>query len=92
MKIAGKKLLYEFKQNHADSRGPLNSWLKEVENAEWKSFYDLRNKYSSASKIGKSIVIFNIKGNRYRLEVKIEYKIQVVLIKRIGTHSEYDRW
>ena len=92
MKIAGIKILYEFKQKHAASRGPLNAWLKEVETAEWQSFHDVKQRYPSASNIGRNVVIFNIKANDYRLETKIDYVTQVVLIKRIGTHSEYNRW
>ena len=92
MKIHGKHILHDFKVGHSDSWEALKSWLQEVEKAEWKNFHEVRDKYGSASPLGKNIVVFNIRGNRYRLETKINYQYQIVLIKRIGTHSEYDKW
>ena len=92
MKIHGKYIIHRFKRLHPDSWEALKSWLQEVEKAEWKNFHEVRHKYGSASNLGKNIVIFNIRGNRYRLGTKINYQHQIVLIKHIGTHSEYDRW
>ena len=66
--------------------------MAEAEEAEWDIPLDVKERYPSASIIGGGRVVFNIKGNRYRLDTKISYKNQTVLIKRIGTHAEYDEW
>jgi mRNA interferase HigB len=92
MKAVGRKRIDEFCQRHADVRSQLASWLAEAEEAEWYSPMDVKERYPSASFLGGGQVVFNIKGNKYRLDTKISYKNQVVLIRRIGTHAEYDEW
>lgn len=92
MRVVGKKTLFEFKRRHADARSHVDAWICEVEEAEWKSPHDIREKYVTASFLADNRVIFNLKGNHYRLDVKVNYGGQVVLIKRIGAHAEYDNW
>jgi len=92
MKVAGLGILYEFMRQHPDSKGPLETWLALVLKASWQINTDIRQMSGSASFVGGRRVVFNIKGNRYRLDVKVSYKNQVVQIIRIGTHSEYDKW
>jgi len=92
MKIIGLGILHNFKLIHADCCGAIDSWIKEVNNECWDSFHDIKRRYASASNLGDKVVVFNIKGNRYRLETKVYYQKKVVLIKRIGTHAEYSRW
>lgn len=92
MKVLGKAILDEFANEHGDVRGQLAAWISEVESASWKSPADIRARYATASFLSGNRVIFNIKGNRYRMEVKVAYNTGVVLVKRIGTHSEYSRW
>lgn len=92
MKVVGRKRIDEFCQSHADARSQLASWLAEAEEAEWHNPVDVKERYPSASILGSGRVVFNIKGNRYRLDAKISYKNKTVLIKRIGTHAEYDEW
>lgn len=92
MNVIGIKILSEFSTRHADVRGQLGAWLKEAEEADWKCSHDIKQKYASASFLADNIVVFNIKSNDYRLVAKIDYKNQSVLIKKIGTHSEYSRW
>lgn len=53
---------------------------------------DIKNKYPAASFLADNTVIFNIKGNRYRLVVKVSYKVGVVKVEKIGTHAEYTEW
>ena len=85
-----------FIQNRVDARhrkvakAHLDSWYAEVSKAQWKSSADLKSQYSSASIISAERVVFNIKGNEYRLVVAINYYFQIVLIKWLGTHKEYD--
>jgi mRNA interferase HigB len=69
----------------------LDAWYAEAARAEWKSSAELKSQYSSASIISAERVVFNIKGNDYRLVVAINYHFQVLLIKWLGTHREYDK-
>lgn len=92
MKVIGQELIKEFSRRHADVRTHLSSWLYEVQEAQWKTTSDIKARYAHASFLANNRVVFNLKGDKYRLDVKISYKTQVVLIKRIGTHAEYSKW
>lgn len=92
MKVVGLDILDEFVNQHGDIRGHVAAWVDDVEAATWQAPADIRARYSTASFISDNRVIFNLKGNRYRLEVKVSYKNQLVLVKRIGTHAEYSKW
>ena len=92
MKVVGRELLDDFSRGHADARSQIASWLYEVEDAEWQTPNDIKQRYSHASFVADNRVIFNLKGNKYRIDVKVSYKIQVVMIVRVGTHAEYDKW
>ena len=71
-------------------KAALDSWFHEVEAAEWKAPSDVRQQYANASIVGDRIV-FNIKGNSYRLVVAADYRRQIVFIKWLGTHAAYDK-
>jgi len=92
MKLIGGSILDEFRKKHADVRISISAWVAEVEEAEWKTSLDIKARYVHASIIGEKLVVFNMKGNRYRILTKIDYSHQVVLVKRIGTHEEYASW
>jgi len=92
MQLIGKQLLHDFKATHADARPQLDSWEAEVEEEEWKTPHDLKNKYPQVSLPGNQQAIFDICRNKYRLWVSVAYKTGVVLVKKIGTHKEYDKW
>jgi mRNA interferase HigB len=92
MTLAGKNILAEFARKHADVRGAISAWTAETEAASWKGSQDVKARFPSASFIGDGRVVFNLKGNHYRLDVQIDYITKVVLVKRIGTHTEYDTW
>ena len=68
------------------------AWHSDVKSASWKNYHEVKASYSSFSPLGKDCYCFNIKGNTYRIEVIIHFQSQLVLIKRIGTHAEYDKW
>lgn len=91
MQLVGLLKLDAFKRTHADSRGPLDAWQTEVESARWNGSQEIKNRYPSASFLADNRVIFNIKGNTYRLVVKARYQNGIVLIEWIGTHAEYDK-
>src|ERR1700730_1249371 len=83
MRVVGRIRLEEFASQHADVRAQLDAWLCEVEEADWRVPTDVKARFPSASILPDDRVIFNIKGNRYRLEVKIGYEAKVVLVTRI---------
>jgi mRNA interferase HigB len=69
----------------------LKAWYQEAEDADWKGPGDIKRNYPSASILEDNRVVFNIKGNRYRLIVRINYHYGMVWIRFIGTHSQYDK-
>lgn len=89
MRVVGLSVLVEFVQKHTDAEKRISAWLKEVKSAGWSSPQDIRNRYSSASFLPNSIVIFNIKGNHYRVVVKVAFKTEVVLVQWAGSHADY---
>lgn len=91
MRVIAKKILRDFWERHADCEQQLKSWYHEVSKTEWKSPNDIKQHYPSASILGNNRVVFNIKGNSYRLIVKINFDYQMIWIRFIGTHSEYDK-
>jgi len=72
-------------------KSALDAWFHEALRADWKSPADVLGTYANASVVGPDRVVFNIKGNDYRLVVAINYRHQIVFIKWIGTHADYDK-
>lgn len=72
-------------------KAALDSWFSEVARAEWKSTADVKRLYATASIISADRVVFNIKGNSYRLVATMDFEKAIVFIKRVGTHADYDR-
>ena len=91
MRIIAKSTLREFWEKHNDAEVPLKTWHKIVEKQNWKNTHDIKQMYGDASIIGSNRVVFNIKGNHYRLVVQIHYNTQVVYIRFVGTHKEYEK-
>jgi len=93
MRIVDFRTLKEFWESpkYADSESSLRSWYHDVKNAKWKNSNELKQQYRSASVVGEGKVIFKIEGNVYRLVVLIDYESQVIFIRFIGTHEQYDR-
>lgn len=91
MHVISRKLLRAYWQAHPDVEEPLNAWFKEAKHATWKSFNDIKQRYSSADVLAGNRVVFNIKGNHYRLVVKINYSVGNIYIRFVGTHAEYDQ-
>ncbi|AVW78060.1 TPA: type II toxin-antitoxin system HigB family toxin [Klebsiella pneumoniae] len=92
MKVLNVEKLHSFSRKHNQAKGALDSWYDEVKRDEWKTSQDIRDRYNSVSFLHDNIVIFNIKGNNYRLVVEVIYQAGIVIIERVGTHAEYDRW
>lgn len=89
MRIAGRDKLDEFSGVHADARSWIATWIADAETALWFTPQDIKRNYASASFLAGNIVIFNIKGNRYRLEVRVAYNTGTVVVRWAGTHVEY---
>lgn len=90
MKIISVKALKEFWAEYPDAEQSLKAWHDEVLQAEWKTPADIKAQYRNASILKNRRVVFNIKGNDYRLIVSIAYLRGWVYVKFIGTHKEYD--
>jgi len=91
MKVLGRDKLIKFSGKHANAKGALDAWFNEADGASWKTSQDIKNRFSSASFLADNRVIFNIKGNDYRLVVKVRYQNDIVVIEWVGTHAEYDK-
>lgn len=89
MKIIARKTIDSFVRKHPNAKSSIESWYQECLDASWKSTMDIKNRYAAASFLGDNYVVFNIKGNSYRLVIKVAYKKKTVLIKWIGTHAVY---
>jgi mRNA interferase HigB len=91
MRVIAKKHLVAFCQAHPDAKQALLSWYDEALQAGWLTPQDIKRRYASASFVGNTRVVFNIRGNAYRLIVDVAYRYQAVYIKFVGTHAEYDK-
>jgi len=91
MRIIAKSTLKKFWERYPDAEQPLKAWHDEVKKAEWDSFQDIKNQFRSASILGNDRVVFNIKGNDYRLIVLILFRRGKAFIRFVGTHREYDK-
>jgi mRNA interferase HigB len=93
MRVIAKSTLRKFWQQpqYADAKGPLESWYDEAMQASWTSPRDVKAQYRSASICGNHRVVFNIGGNKYRLVVEMQYRAEIVWVKFIGTHAQYDK-
>ncbi len=90
MRIIAKKRLREFWEEYPDAEEPLLAWYREVQQEDWDTPAKVKQTYGNASIVADNRVVFNIKGNDYRLVVKINYAHRVVYIRFVGTHAEYD--
>jgi mRNA interferase HigB len=90
MHIVAVKFLKTFWEKHPDAEQALKSWVDEAKNANWVQPATIKEQYRNASILKSRRVVFNIKGNDYRLVVSVAYRFQAVYVKFIGTHKEYD--
>jgi mRNA interferase HigB len=92
MRVLGLAILHEFCKSHADCAAQVLAWIAEAEEAQWTTPNDIKARYVNASFLQDNRVIFNIKGNSYRLDTKVYYERKVIIVKRIGTHAAYNKW
>lgn len=91
MRIIAKKTLTLYYQERRDAETALEEWYEKVERAKWNTFADVRQSFNSADYVGNNRIVFNIKGNKYRLVALVLFNNKMVYIRFIGTHEEYSR-
>lgn len=91
MNVINRKNLKTFYIIHPDAKEPLETWYKIAKKAAWNSFNHVKQVYPSADHVGDGRMVFNIKGNQYRLVVRFSFLYKAIQIKWFGTHSEYDK-
>src|SRR5271170_4195730 len=97
MRIIARRTLREFVEarrgykDHAALNAAVDAWFDEVKKARWSGTAEVRRSYATASIVSADRIVFNIKGNDYRLVVAIDFEKSIVWIKRIGVHKDYDR-
>ena len=90
-RILYRSTLRNFWETRPDVEEALKTWYYEASHADWLSPTDIKAAHRNASIIANDRIVFNIKGNRYRLIVAVRYDISIIFIRFIGTHTEYDR-
>ena len=97
MRIIARRTLREFVESRAGQRdqrvlkAALDAWFDEVRKAKWSSTVDVKRLYASASIVSSDRIVFNVRGNAYRLVVAVDFEKGIVWIKWLGTHHDYDR-
>jgi mRNA interferase HigB len=95
MRVVKAKTIWMYAAKHPDSRGPLAEWLASAKKAEWNSIQDVRSNYPHADAVtvasGRITIIFNIKGNTYRLIVAIHFNRGLVFVLQFLTHAQYSK-
>jgi mRNA interferase HigB len=91
MRVISRKILREFWEKHPDARQPLQTWYADVKHAIWTSPADIKSVYHNASFLANNRVVFNIRGNIYRVIIIVQYRYRQVYIRFVGMHQEYDR-
>jgi mRNA interferase HigB len=90
MRVIGRDKLDAFCGKHTDARKWIENWLADAEVAAWATPQDIKNSYASASFLAGNVVILNVKGNDYRMELTVAYRTGVVIVQWIGTHAAYE--
>ncbi|MEA5424287.1 type II toxin-antitoxin system HigB family toxin [Synechococcus sp. CCY9202] len=92
MRIIAKRTLVQFwESGHGDAEQPLKAWHAVAKAASWSEPAEIKAMFSSVSFLANNRVVFNISGNKYRLIVKVEYRLKAIYIRFIGTHADYDK-
>lgn len=87
LRIIAKRTLRDFWEKHADCEEQLKSWYRETEKSEWNNINELKREYPSASILKDNRIVYNIKGNTYRLIVKFNFEYGICWIRFVGTHA-----
>ena len=91
MRVIGKEHIADFMKRYDRSRRPLKSWLAEVQEEQWNTPADLNARYPRADYVNGHW-IFDIGGNKFRLDSRVDFDSKIVLALRVGTHEQYNDW
>lgn len=91
MRIIAKSTLRLFWEKHEDAEVPLKVWYKIVEKTNWTISHEVKKDFATVSIVGDNRLVFNIKGNNYRIVVYTVFKFQKIFIRFVGTHQQYDK-
>ena len=91
MVIISKAILNEFGLRHIDSVPALNEWYAVVKAADWGNLVELRQTFNSVDFVDNDRLVFNVRGNRYRVVVMIFFNVRTIYVRFVGTHAEYDK-
>jgi mRNA interferase HigB len=91
VRIVTEKRIREFIERNPPSKGAMWNWVDSIESAAWRNPGELKRTFGSVSFVG-GLTVFNVGGNKYRIAAYVHYRKQIVYIKRIGDHEEYDQW
>ena len=91
MRVVSNKALVDFSAHHAGAAQPLQLWRKIIETSTFATFADLKNAFNTIDKVG-DLFVFNIGGNKFRLIAVIHFNRQMLFIRHVLTHAQYDRW
>ena len=83
--------LRNFFQKNTDSKDALNNWYRIVLKADWSNYHEIKAMFNSVDAVGNDRVVFNIRGNNYRLVAMVFFDIRTVYVRFVGTHNEYDK-
>jgi mRNA interferase HigB len=89
--IISYRTIREYTDRRKDVEDQLNNWYTITEKSDWANFNEMRQIFNSVDSVGNDLYVFNIKGNDYRLIVRIIFRVRTIYIKFIGTHKEYDK-
>lgn len=90
VRLFGEGIIQEFGNAHSKARRRLHTWAETVRTAEWKHFAELKETFRSADVV-EGFTVFNIGGNNYRLIATVNYSLQIVSVRHVLTHAEYDK-
>jgi mRNA interferase HigB len=90
-RIFAKSTLRNFWIKHPASEQYLKTWYDTAMSANWKTPYDVKQSYANAGILKDNRIVFNIKGNSFRLVIKFNFAHQLAFVRFVGTHSEYDK-
>jgi mRNA interferase HigB len=91
MRIIAHRTIANYYKLHADAEEALESWYHIAKEAQWRNLQDIKSTFNSVDFVGNQRYVFNIKGNNYRLVGKILFLHQIIYIRFVGTHKEYDK-
>jgi mRNA interferase HigB len=90
MRVISRRALVDFARHHAVSAAALDAWYRIAKVARWRSLVDVQRTYASAEAVG-DLTVFNVKGNTYRLIARIRYDLQILYVRAVLTHAQYDK-